>query len=99
DQLLDLLGLHRPLAQGDAQRALQLVTIERRAPPVALEDDQLAQLNPLEGGEAPAALRAGAPAPDGRAVVGRAAVLHLGVRISAEGALHQTLIRRSGSDG
>src|SRR5690606_18847572 len=97
DQLLDLLGLHRALAEGDAERALELVPVERGATAVALEDDQFAQLDPLEGGETPAALRTGPAAADGGAVVGRAAVLHLGVRISAEGAFHRRVIRRSGS--
>uniref|UniRef100_A0A0N4ZIZ9 PE-PGRS family protein n=1 Tax=Parastrongyloides trichosuri TaxID=131310 RepID=A0A0N4ZIZ9_PARTI len=88
DQQLDLIGLDRAFAQGDAQRAFQLVAVEGGAAAVPFQDDQFAQLHPLEGGEAPVALRAGPTAADGRAVVRRAAVLDLGVGVSTEGALH-----------
>ena len=52
DHLVDPLRLDRALAQRDLHRAQQLVAVERHAPAVALDDDQFAQLHPLESGEA-----------------------------------------------
>ena len=51
----------------------ELVAVERHAPARALDDRQLAQLHPLEGGEAAAAIRADAAAADGGRIVRRAA--------------------------
>src|SRR3990167_5481996 len=86
DHPLDALGLDGPLAGGDGEGAGQLVALEGRAPARPLEDRQLSQLHPLEGGEAAAALRTEAAAADGRAVFRRAAVLHLAFGVAAEGA-------------
>ena len=52
---LDPVGIDRPLAQRDLDRTHQLVAIEGHPPPRSLDDLQLAQLRPLEGGEAAAA--------------------------------------------
>src|SRR5262249_18106676 len=88
DRAIDALALHRPLAQRLVHRTLQLSAPERPAPPVLLDHPQLAQLDALEGREPPAALRAMAPPPDRRVVLARAAVLHLGVVVSAKRAAH-----------
>ena len=58
--------------------------------PDRLHDHQLAQLNALEGGEAAAAIRAMAAPPDGRAVLGGTAVLHLGFLFAAERTAHHS---------
>src|SRR4051794_13550993 len=71
DDALDLLGLDRPLAQGDMDRAREFVALERLALPVLLDHRQLAQLDALEGGEARRAIRAEAAPTDRRAIVGR----------------------------
>jgi len=49
----------------------------------------VAELNALEGGEAVAAGRARAAPADRGAILGRAAVLHLGVFVAAERTAHQ----------
>src|SRR6185369_9898167 len=64
DHFFDSLGIDRAFAQGDLQRAHQLVTVERHAPAVALDHGQFAQLHPLEGGEAEIAGYADPPPPD-----------------------------------
>src|SRR5579871_2178177 len=79
--------------------ALELLAFERFSAVVLLYDDQLAQLHPLKGGEASAALRTVAPAPDGRIVLARTAVLHLGVVMSAEWATHGKPLSRLLVDG
>ena len=55
DHALDALGLDRPLAQRERDRARELVAVERHALAVLLHHGELAQLHPLEGGEARAA--------------------------------------------
>src|ERR1700676_2430350 len=42
----------RALAAGDLHRAQKFIAVERHPPAVALDDDQFAQLHPLESGEA-----------------------------------------------
>ncbi len=81
-------AIDRAFAARDLDAAHQLFAVEGFAPAVGLEDGNFAQLNPLEGGEARAAVFALAPATDGGAVLGRAAVLHLAVFMSAIGAAH-----------
>ena len=88
DHALDHVGIDRPLAQRDLDRAHQLVAIERHAPARSLDDLQLAQLHALESGETAAAIRAIAAPPDGRAVLGGTAVLHLGFALAAIGTAH-----------
>ena len=90
DHALDPLGRDVALAQRDLDRALQLVAIERRAAAVALDHRQFAQLHALEGGEAPAAIRADAAAADRGVVLGRPRILHLRVEAAAIGTAHGT---------
>ena len=102
DHALDPLGLDRALAQRDLDRAHQLVAVERHRAGRSLDHGQLAQLHPLEGREAAAAVRADAAAADRGAVLGRPRVLHLGVgdcrkRDSAWSASACLRIGRSGS--
>ena len=85
DHALDALGIDGALAQRDLHRAHQLVAIERHALAGALDDGELAQLHALEGGEAAAAIRADAPAPNSRVVIGGSRILDLGVEIAAIG--------------
>ena len=66
DHALDPLGLDRALAQGDLDRAHELVAVEGRAPAVLLDDREFAQLHALEGREAAAAIGADAAAADRR---------------------------------
>src|SRR5579872_1453298 len=87
-ELVDALGLDRPLAQRDLHRAQQLVAVERHPAAVALDDHQLAQLHALEGGEAEIARQADAAAADDRGVLGRPGILHLGVEAVAVRAAH-----------
>src|SRR5262245_21412963 len=85
---LDPVGIDRSRAQRDLDRAHQLVAIEGNATPRSLDHLQLAQLHPFESGETAAAFRAVATAPNGRAVLGGTAVLHLGVIVVAIGTAH-----------
>src|SRR3954452_4064580 len=71
DHALDLLGLDRALAQGDMDRARELVALEGLALPVLLDHGELAQLDALEGGEARRTVRTEAPPADRGAIVGR----------------------------
>ena len=64
DDPLDLLVVDAALAGGDADRAGELVTVERQSAPVLLHHQQVAQLHALEGGEAGAAGGALATPPD-----------------------------------
>ena len=79
DHALDALRIDRALAQGDLQRAHQLVAIEGHAAARFLDHDQLAQLHALESGETPAAIGTDAAAADRGRILGRTRVLHLGV--------------------
>ena len=90
---LDLLLADAALAGRDADRAGELVAVERRAPAVLLDHQQVAQLHPLEGGEARAAARALPAATDRRGLVHGPRILHLGVFRAAEWAAHATLRR------
>jgi hypothetical protein len=87
--LVDPLRLDRALLERDAHRALKLVAIEVLALAVRLDDDEVAQLHPLVGGEAAAAGRAEAPPPDRDVILRGPRVLHLGVDISAKRAAHR----------
>src|SRR5436190_3112958 len=99
NHLLHPLWLDRALAQGDLQRAHQLVAVERHAAAVALDHGQFAQLHALEGGEAEVAGNADAPPPDHGRVLGRPGILHLRIETVAARAAHagETLTSRSGS--
>ena len=81
-------GVDVALAAGVADRALELGAVERLALAVLLDHGEVAQLDPLEGGEARAAALALPPPPDRRAVFRRAAVLHLAVFMRAERTAH-----------
>src|SRR5690606_28978321 len=85
---LDRVRLDRTLAQSYLDGAEELAAVERLAPARALDHDELAQLHPLEGGEPAAAVLAGAAAADRGALLGRPAVLHLGILAVAIGAAH-----------
>src|SRR5437762_2497866 len=76
---LDPLGVDIAFARRDLDGAHQLVAVEGHLAAGLLQHDKVAQLHPLEGGEAAAADRADTPAADGRAVLGRPRILHLGV--------------------
>src|SRR5205814_10372304 len=88
----DAIGLDRPLAQRDINRAGQLVAVERFALRVLLDYGELAQLDPLEGREAGAATDAEAPAPDRAAILGRPRILHLGIIGAAKRTAHFLLL-------
>src|SRR5689334_1663188 len=88
DHAVDAFALDRPLAQRVGDGTFQLLTLERFAPIVLLDDDQLAQLHALERREASAALWTMASAPDRRIVLARPAVLHLGIVMSTKWATH-----------
>src|SRR5216117_928540 len=86
--LLDTLRIDRPLAQGDLDRAHQLITIERYPPAVALDHSEFAQLHPLKGGEAEIAGDANPPPPDHGGIFRRTRVLHLRIETVAAGTSH-----------
>src|SRR5438105_1113177 len=88
DHALDPLGLDRPLAQGDVDRAGELVALKGFALVVFFEHGQLEQLHPLKGREARRATAAEAATPDRTAVVGRPRILDLGVIGAAERTAH-----------
>ena len=58
--------------------------------------DEIAELHPFVGGEAPAAGRATAPAADGDVILGGTRVLHLGLGVAAERTAHRRTGSRSG---
>src|SRR6185312_13253536 len=78
----------RPLAQGDLQRAHQLVAVERHAAAVALDHREFAQLHALERRKAEVAGNADAPAADHRGILGRTGVLYLRIEAVAAWAAH-----------
>ncbi len=86
---LDPLVLDRALAQGDADGAGELVSVEQDASPVRLDHGEFAQLHPFDGGEALPAIAAEAAPADGRAVIGGATVFDLRVLVAAKRAAHQ----------
>src|SRR5690606_3031971 len=90
DDPLDALGIDRPLAAGDADRAHELVAIEGLALAAALVHGQLSQLDPLEGRESRSAIGALPPPPDRRVVLGRSRVLHLSIVMTAKRTPHRT---------
>src|SRR6185312_8923407 len=85
---LDALGIDGALAERDLHRAHQLVAVERHAPTAPLDHGQLAELHPLEGGKAAAAIGTDAAAPDGGVILARPRVLHLRVGAATIGAPH-----------
>src|SRR5260370_42685616 len=91
DHALDPLGLDRPLAQGDIDRASQLLPVERLALVVLFQHGQFAQLHPLEGGEARRAIAAEPASPNRAAIVGRPRILYLRVIRTAERTPHPVL--------
>src|SRR6516164_4300257 len=72
-RLLDAVGVDIALAQRNLDGAGELVAVEWNAPAIALDDDELAQLHPLERREAEAAGKAQTPPPDRRGILGRTA--------------------------
>src|SRR5262249_51464762 len=75
--LIDALRLDRTLAQRDLDRAQQLVSVERHAAAVALDDHKLAQLHALECGKAEIAAQTHPAARDEGALLGRPRVFDL----------------------
>src|ERR1051325_1860880 len=92
DDALDPLRLDRPFSQRDVDRAGELIAVERLTLPIFLDDGQLAQLNPLEGGEAGGAIRTEPAPPYPRPIVGRPRILDLGVIRAAERTTHLLLL-------
>ncbi|GBQ55371.1 hypothetical protein AA16373_0441 [Komagataeibacter swingsii DSM 16373] len=88
DDPFDPVGLDRALAQRDPDRTRHLVTLEGHAAAIGLDHDKVAQLHAFDGGEALPARPAYAPAPDGRAIFMRAAVLYLRIVMSTKRAPH-----------
>jgi hypothetical protein len=86
---LDGVLVHAALPGRDADRAGQLLAVEGHAPAVLLEHRELAQLHPLEGGEARRAGGALAPPADRTPLLGGPGVLHLRVLGPAERAAHR----------
>src|SRR6056297_3211882 len=95
DGLLQRLGAHRPLLQRPRQTAAELLLVEGLAALVALDDARHHQLGGLEGGEALTAVLALAPAADLPAFRSEPGVDHLGLGVSAEGAVHGGALRVS----
>src|SRR5262249_59606124 len=87
--LLDAVGIDVALAQRDLDRSRELVAVERHAAPVALDDGQLAQLHPLEGGKAEIAGEAKPPPANRSRVLGRPRVLDLRIEASATRTAHR----------
>src|SRR5215468_298580 len=81
--LIDALRLDRTLAQRDLDRAQQLVSVERHAAAVALDDHKLAQLHALECGKAEIAAQTHAAAANDGGILGRPRVLDLGIEAAA----------------
>src|SRR5690606_33970265 len=91
---LDAVGIDIALADRDLHRAQQLVAVERHLAAGALDDDEVAKLHPLEGGEATAAIGADAAAADRRPVLGGARILDLRVFGLTERTAHLYPLRR-----
>src|SRR6202035_1496935 len=97
--LVDALGIDRALAAGDLHRTQQFIAVERHAPAVALDDDQFAQLHPLESGEAEIAGQADATAADDGGILRRPRILHLGIEAAATRTTHASpLVDRKPAD-
>src|SRR3546814_14767107 len=74
----------RTLRQRQRHGAQQLVAVEGLALAGRLHDGQLAELHPLEGGEARAAVRALTAPADGGVVIRRPRILNLRVLVTAK---------------
>src|SRR5207344_1586786 len=85
DHLLDPLRIDRAFAQGDLERAHELVAVERHPAAIALDDRELAKLHPLESGETEIAVDPYPPPPDHGRILGRTRVLHLRIETVAAG--------------
>ena len=84
------------LRSATSTERMQLVAVERHAPAGALDHGQLAQLHPLEGGEAAAAIRADAAAADRGGSSRRAANPSPGCRrLAAVGTAHDVQLSTS----
>jgi len=68
---LGAVSLEIPLAQGDVDRAGELVAIEWLALPILLDHHQVSQLDTFEGGEPSGAVRTRPAAANGAAIIGR----------------------------
>ena len=88
DHLIDTFGINGAFLHGDADRAFQLVSVEILALTGGFDHHKIAQLHPFVSGKAAPASRAEPSAPDRDVILGRAAVFHLGVDISAKRAAH-----------
>src|SRR2546421_3610810 len=97
DRALDLVGRHRPLAQGEPHAAGDLVAVEIGAAAVLLHQARHFQVDALVGREALLALQAFAPPPDGVRLGICAGVDDLGVLRGAEGAFHAYTGKRAHS--
>jgi hypothetical protein len=93
DHLVDPLALDRALLKCNANGTFKFVAIEGLAFPVLLDDDQISQLDTLVSRETTSAGGAESSAADGDVVLGGAAVLDLGVDVSAEGTAHESPAR------
>jgi len=71
DGALGAVSLEIPLAQGDVDRAGELVAIEWLALPILLDHRQVSQLDTFEGGEPSGAVRTRPAAANGAAIIGR----------------------------
>ena len=91
-RLVEPFLLDAALAASEGDRLLELAAVERLALAVALDHGDVAQLDALESGEAGAAAFALAAAADRRVVLGRAAVLYLGIVMRAERTAHRSLL-------
>jgi len=91
--LIDALRLDRTLAQRDLDRAQQLVSIERHAAAVALDDHKLAQLHALECGKAEIAAQTHATAADDGGILGRPRVFDLRIEAAAIRTTHGRPLR------
>src|SRR5207237_6295739 len=69
-------------------RAHQVVAVQRESAAVAVDHRELAQLHPLERGEAEIAGDTYPPPPDNRGILGRTGVLYLGIETVAAWAAH-----------
>src|SRR6185312_14313270 len=90
DHAVDLVRGDIALARSVADRAGELVAVERLSLTVLLDDRQVAKLDAFKGGEAGAAGLTLPASSDRRPILARAAVLYLAVFMGAERAAHLT---------
>src|SRR5258707_1155644 len=88
NHLLDPLGIDLALAQGDLQRAHQLVSVERHPAAVAFYHCEFAQLHSLKRGKTEITGDADPAPPDHGGILGRTRVLHLRIETVAAGTSH-----------